>query len=65
MYLEWGIGEQNEGNDGNAWNQGGHTENQGGNAGNGGGNAGNLGGILLFKKVAILKWARGEVPTPQ
>ena len=49
---------KNEGNDGNAWNQG-------GNAGNGGGNAGNLGGILLFKKVAILKWARGEVPTPQ
>ena len=34
---EWGIGELNEGNDGNAKNQGGND----GNTGNRGGNAGN------------------------
>ena len=37
---EWGIGERNEGNDGNAANQGGND----GNAGNRGGNARNRGG---------------------
>ena len=39
---EWGIGEQNEGNDGNAGNQGGNDE----NAGN---HAVNTGNIFVFQ----------------
>ena len=38
---EWGIGKQNEGDDGNAWNLGGNAGNRDENAGNQGGNAGN------------------------
>ena len=40
---EWGIGERNEENDGNAGNQGGIARNRSGNNGNQGGNAGNAG----------------------
>ena len=41
---EWGIGERNEGIDGNVGNRDGNARNQGGNAGNQGDNAGNQGG---------------------
>ena len=55
---EWGTGECNEGNDGNAekqggnaGNQGGNVENRGGNAGNQGGNAGNIGNRFGMRRM--------------
>ena len=44
--LKWGIGERNEGNDGNMGNLDWNAGNQGGNAENEGENAGNQGGNL-------------------
>ena len=60
-----GIGEWNEGNDGNAENQGGNTRNHGGNVGNQcwnarnrGGNIGNAGNVLFVKEKP--EWRIGE-----
>ena len=50
-----GIGERNEGNDGNAVNQSENAGNQGGNAGNQGGNAGNEDGNVENQGDSLLE----------
>ena len=56
---EWRIGERNEKNDGNAWNQGGYAGNYGGNAGNRDENEGNQGKNLCIG-VELMNWNCGE-----
>ena len=56
---EWPIGERNEENDRNAWNQGGYAENYGGNAGNRDENEGNQ-GKNLCTGVELMNWNCGE-----